>query len=258
MAPRPCPRRRSQRPSRKPSQTSTPSTTPSTTSTPIGPASPWSSATGPNPGTREPAAPAAPAESAAAAVAGTVHQLKVVLRDVQPPVWRRIQVPSAASLRDLHNVIQIAMGWQNFHLHLFAKDWVEYGDNHSSEYDATLAGLLPEPGEWLAYRYDFSDCWDHDLVVEKIHRAAPKALYPRCSAGGRACPPEDSGGPEGFADLLRALRHKKGWKYRQARDVLGTSRWDGAAWDRQEVNDQLAELGKQWPWWPPGKGAATP
>ncbi|MEV4746412.1 hypothetical protein AB0K21_08580 [Streptosporangium sp. NPDC049248] len=68
--------------------------------------------------------------------------------------------------------------------------------------------------------------------------------------GGRACPPEDSGGPEGFADLLRALWHKKGSKYRQTRDILGASRWDGAAWDRQEVNDQLAE---QRPWWPPGK-----
>ncbi|MEO3892165.1 type II toxin-antitoxin system prevent-host-death family antitoxin [Nonomuraea sp. B5E05] len=202
--------------------------------------------------------PVSPPAATSAVVAGTVHQLKVVLRDVQPLVWRRIQVPSAARLWDLHNVIQIAMGWQNFHLHMFAKDWVEYGDNHNSEYDVTLAGLLPDPGEWLAYRYDFGDCWDHDLVVEKIHRPAPKVPYPRCSTGGRACPPEDSGGPEGFADLLRALRHKKGWKYRQARDVLATSRWDGAAWDRQEVNDQLAELGKQWAWWPPGKGEATP
>jgi hypothetical protein len=188
--------------------------------------------------------PAAPAAAESAAVTGTVHQLKVALRDVQPTVWRRIQVPSAARLWDLHNVIQIAMGWQNYHLHVFAKDWIEYGDNHSSEYDVTLAGLLPEPGERLAYRYDFGDCWDHDLVVEKIHRAAPKALYPRCSAGGRACPPEDSGGPDGFADLLRALRHKKGWKYCQARNILGASRWDGAAWDRNEVNAQLAELGK--------------
>ncbi|TDD06572.1 plasmid pRiA4b ORF-3 family protein [Nonomuraea diastatica] len=134
--------------------------------------------------------PTAPPAAETAVVAGTVHQLKVALRDVQPPVWRRIQVPSAARLWDLHNVIQIAMGWQNFHLHMFAKDWVEYGDHHSSEYDVTLASLLPDPGEWLAYRYDSGDCWDHDLVVEKIHRPAPKALYPRCSAGGRACPPE--------------------------------------------------------------------
>ncbi|MEU4234343.1 type II toxin-antitoxin system Phd/YefM family antitoxin [Nonomuraea sp. NPDC026600] len=200
----------------------------------------------------------APAAAVPTTVASTVHQLKVALREVRPLVWRRIQVPSAASLFDLHNVIQAAMGWQNYHLHLFAKDWVEYGDNATSEYDVTLARLLPEAGEHLAYRYDFGDMWDHDLVVEKIHQPAPKAIYPRCSAGGRACPPEDSGGPEGFAELLRVLRHKKGWKYRQARELLGASRWDGAAWDRQEVNDHLAELGKQWAWWPPSAGAATP
>ncbi|MEU6718049.1 hypothetical protein ABZ897_41830 [Nonomuraea sp. NPDC046802] len=47
------------------------------------------------------------------------------------------------------------------------------------------------------------------------------------------------------------LRHKKSWKYRQARELLGTGRWDGAGWDRQDVNDQLAELGKRWPWWRP-------
>ncbi|MER6946790.1 plasmid pRiA4b ORF-3 family protein [Nonomuraea sp. NPDC000554] len=56
-----------------------------------------------------------------------IHQLKVTLRDVHPPVWRRIHVPSTAGLLDLHNVVQIAMGWQNYHLHLFAKDWTECG-----------------------------------------------------------------------------------------------------------------------------------
>nr|WP_236666934.1 MULTISPECIES: plasmid pRiA4b ORF-3 family protein [unclassified Nonomuraea] len=75
--------------------------------------------------------------------------------------------------------------------------------------------------------------------------AGPEGALPALQRGRPRLPPEDSGGPEGFADLLRTLRHKKGWKYRQARDVLGTSRWDGAAWDRQEVNDQLGTDG---PW----------
>ncbi|MGN9842437.1 hypothetical protein ACTMTI_30365 [Nonomuraea sp. H19] len=29
------------------------------------------------------------------------------------------------------------------------------------------------------------------------------------------------------------------------------SRWDGAAWDRSEVNAQRAELGAGWAWRPP-------
>ncbi|MEU7457533.1 IS1096 element passenger TnpR family protein [Streptosporangium roseum] len=175
---------------------------------------------------------------------GSIHQLKVTLREIQPVVWRRIHVPSTANLWELHNIIQVAMGWDNEHLHVFAKDWEEYGDNAKSEYDVTLARLLPDAGQWLAYRYDLGDCWDHSIYVEKIHRAAKNTAYPRCTAGGRACPPEDSGGPEGFAEHLRALRHKKGWKYRQARHLFGSgrNRWDPAAFDKDEVNAELAAL----------------
>ncbi|GGK97568.1 hypothetical protein Ppa06_63400 [Planomonospora parontospora subsp. parontospora] len=124
----------------------------------------------------------------------TIHQLKVSLRGVQPVVWRRVHVASTANLWELHCIIQAAMGWENIHLHVFVKDWIEYGDNAKSGYDVTLARLLPKAGARLAYRYDFGDRWDHDIEVEKIHRPAKNVAYPRCSAGGRACPPEDSGG----------------------------------------------------------------
>jgi hypothetical protein len=110
----------------------------------------------------------------------------------------------------------------------------------------TLAALIPRAGDWLGYRYDFGDCWDHDIEVEKIHRAATKTTYPRCSGGGRACPPEDSGGPEGYEDHMRALRHRKGWKYQVAKSVFGTTKWDPAKWDRAEVNIGLAGLAKLW------------
>jgi hypothetical protein len=42
----------------------------------------------------------------------TVHQLKIGLEGAAPPLWRRIQVPSAASLGFLHSVIQEAFGWE--------------------------------------------------------------------------------------------------------------------------------------------------
>ncbi|WP_248966226.1 plasmid pRiA4b ORF-3 family protein [Sphaerisporangium perillae] len=168
------------------------------------------------------------------AVVGSVHQ--VTLRDVHPPVWRRIHVPSTANRWNLHNVIQFAMGWQNYHLHLFAHEWEEYGDNARDETAVTLAGLLPRPGGRLAYRYDFGDCWDHDIEVEKIHQAAKNSIYPRCPAGGRACPPEDSGGPEGFAT---------GSTPRRARC---SDRASGTAprGTRAEVNAELAALAERW------------
>ncbi len=44
------------------------------------------------------------------------HILKVTLDNVEPPVWRRFQIPVSASLDDLHAVLQIVMGWQSEHL----------------------------------------------------------------------------------------------------------------------------------------------
>ncbi|MFD8565165.1 plasmid pRiA4b ORF-3 family protein [Streptosporangium canum] len=156
---------------------------------------------------------------------GSIHQLKVTLREVHPPVWRRVHVPSTVTLVELHEVIQVAMGWEQHHLHVFSDGDRQYGDNARDETAVTLAGLIPKAGDWLGYRYDFGDCWDHDVEVEKVHRAGAKTTYPRCSAGGRACPPEDSGGPEGYAEHLRALRHRKGWKYKMAKHIFGTTRW---------------------------------
>ena len=90
------------------------------------------------------------------------------------------------------------------------------------------------------YVYDFGDQWIHHITVEKIHRPAPNTLYPRCSAGRRACPPEDCGGPLGYERTLRAIRSRKGPRYRELRE-WGLHRYDPAHFDRNEVNRGLAD-----------------
>ncbi|MBB4940017.1 hypothetical protein FHR32_004322 [Streptosporangium album] len=128
---------------------------------------------------------------------GGIHQLKVILRDVRPVAWRRIHVPSTANLWELHNIIQVAMGWDNEHLHVFAKDWEEYGDNAKSEYDVTLARLLPDAGGWLAYRYDLGDCWAlglcHRSLSDSGNWAFGSALPPRVAAHLAGMPHRDIG-----------------------------------------------------------------
>jgi hypothetical protein len=49
-----------------------------------------------------------------------LYQLKVTLRDIQPPIWRRIQVWEDTTLAQLHTILQIVMGWEDYHLHQFA------------------------------------------------------------------------------------------------------------------------------------------
>jgi Plasmid pRiA4b ORF-3-like protein len=170
---------------------------------------------------------------------GTVHQLKVTLVETEPAIWRRVQVRSETTLAELHRVLQVAMGWEDVHLHAFGA-----GGGHDGEWEArTRLDEAAGHGGGLTYVYDFGDHWEHEVVVEKvIVRPRPGTFYPRCTGGRWTCPPEDSGGPPGFSTLLRALRHRKGLRYREAREFLGGGRFDVDALDLEAVNRELARL----------------
>ena len=132
-------------------------------------------------------------------------ELTVRLRDVEPPVWRRVHVPAATSLLALHGLLQAAMGWQDRHLHLFEIDGVLYGDVEDFPGDLgdetrTAIGDLREGAE-LRYEYDFGDGWEHTITVGQRRRAPA----PACLDGAGACPPEDVGGVPGHARLLAAI-----------------------------------------------------
>ena len=140
-----------------------------------------------------------------------VHQLKITLREVSgPPVWRRVLVPSDVTLADLHEVIQQAMGWENYHMHVFSTGGQEYGSpdrelGHASDRNVLLSQVLTRRGKRLRYTYDFGDDWEHDIVLEETRAAAPQETYPSCVAGQGACPPEDCGGAWGYAGLKEIL-----------------------------------------------------
>jgi nucleoside 2-deoxyribosyltransferase len=153
--------------------------------------------------------------------AARVYQFKVVLRDVTPPVWRTIQVPESYTFWDLHVAIQDAMGWLDYHLHVFratasgARGSVQIGipDDDAFEgdeptlpgWEIAIAPYFPTPGTVVRYEYDFGDDWEHDVALEAITPRQPGARYPRCLAGERACPPEDCGGPPGYERVLAIL-----------------------------------------------------
>jgi hypothetical protein len=127
-----------------------------------------------------------------------IYQLKVQLRKVRPPIWRRLLVPGDMTLTELHEVIQTAMGWTNTHLHEFEIDGVSYGDpdpDWESEFaDESKVKLyrVAHDGGRIRYAYDFGDGWEHDVLVEKVAGPEPGNQYPSCVAGRRACPPETS------------------------------------------------------------------
>lgn len=145
--------------------------------------------------------------------ATTVHRVKVSLYGAKPPVWRRLEIPSAMPLSLVHAVLQVAFAWHGYHLHAFETACGEFGSpdqdddwaERQDEATATLAQVAGTERAKVVYSYDFGDDWRHDIVVEKIVPAEQGVAYPRCTAGRRDGPPEDCGGiwvfNEQFADM---------------------------------------------------------
>jgi hypothetical protein len=130
-----------------------------------------------------------------------VHQVKVTLHGAKPPVWRRLEIPSAMTLDRLHEILQTAFGWYNAHLHSFETVCGEFGapdcddwTDHEDESVVTLAQVATGEKAKIVYVYDFGDDWRHDIVVEKIHPAEAGVTYPRCTGGKGDPPEEDNGG----------------------------------------------------------------
>ncbi|HEX8211034.1 MAG TPA: plasmid pRiA4b ORF-3 family protein [Longimicrobium sp.] len=139
-------------------------------------------------------------------------QLRIALAEIEPPIWRRVRVPDAYTLHQLHRVIQMAFGWLDYHLYSFEIGERRFEAPHedAEDEDSTavrLRDLGLGNGARFTYTYDFGDDWVHEIDVEGVSIAAPMddQMLPELDAGDRAGPPEDCGGPHGYAEMLQAL-----------------------------------------------------
>jgi len=176
------------------------------------------------------------------------YQIKVTLRGIKPPIWRRLRVPRSIRLVRLHEVLQIAMGWSNSHLHLFEKDGIFYcrpahfrPDEVSpiDESKTSLKNVLREVGQQIVYRYDFGDNWEHAVVLEEILASESATELPICLDGARHCPPEDVGGVSGYEGFLEAIFDSSHEDYQQMLEWAG-GRFQPEEFDLQGVNAMLA------------------
>src|SRR5215211_4698539 len=107
----------------------------------------------------------------------SIVSLEVTLRDVRPPIWRRLLVPARMTLGDLHHAIQAAMGWEDAHLHAFDIAGRQYGDPRevdgaADEAQLTVGGVLRSGVSRFSYTYDFGDGWEHSIVIKGERRTA--------------------------------------------------------------------------------------
>lgn len=177
-----------------------------------------------------------------------IYRIKVTLRHVAPPVWRRIEVLADTKLGKFHRILQAAMGWTDAHLHVYRVGEVRYGipdpdfpdDETVNERNVHLDQVAAE-GDTLIYEYDFGDSWEHELKIERTFFAEPAVYYPRCTGGSRACPPENCGGPPGYDRLLEVLRNPKHGEYEDMREWIGGD-FDPETFDLEAASRALWRL----------------
>jgi hypothetical protein len=157
--------------------------------------------------------------------AGRIFRFDVRLQEIEPAIWRHLEIPSNSTFWDLHVAIQDAMGWLDYHLHEFRPERTQSAGRvrigiPDGDFDADVvagwsvpvAKHFTTPGDTATYEYDFGDAWTHDVTLIAVEPRKRGVKYPRCAGGERACPPEDCGGEPGYCNLLEILadpRHEE-------------------------------------------------
>lgn len=185
----------------------------------------------------------------------SVLQLKVTLKGTKPPIWRRVLVDASSTLDQVHEVIQAAFGWWNYHLYEFEFGRARYGiPDPDDDFgfgppagDARTARLdhVAGVGSSFNYTYDFGDNWEHKVTVEKVVDASAVASLPACTDGRRAGPPEDCGGVWGYEELLAILAnplHPQHAERAEWATAWGGAGLDPDAFDPATFSDNLHSL----------------
>lgn len=177
----------------------------------------------------------------------SIFRIRVTLLDVQPAIWRSIELSDQTTLKQLHRILQIAMGWEDCHLHEFVVRGQRYGkrdlafdpsENILAETGVSLADVLPKPKSQITYIYDMGDYWQHSVRLEAVVPTTPDVQYPRAVDGARACPPEDCGGTGGYMNLLEILSDPSHEEFENMREWIGP-KFDAESFSLDAINTRL-------------------
>jgi hypothetical protein len=185
--------------------------------------------------------------------------LRVELLNIEPLIWRRVVVSNQSTLVTLHNYLQWVLGWEDSHAHEFhvgdqviAPAWWISEVAHDADVShfkdesrVSVAKVIAELGIGGAfeYHYDMGDGWEHRLVIEAPPRTSPQLPLPRCIAGENACPPEDIGGPPGYANFLECIADANHEEHAAMLEWVGGA-FDPKGFDLNRINRDRRPGGK--------------
>jgi hypothetical protein len=168
-----------------------------------------------------------------------IARIRIGLEEIEPEIWRLVELPIAMNLKGLHDVIQAVFGWQDYHLFEFRIGEKVYGIPCPEEdFDRKvlhaklmrLETLIAKGIDRFNYTYDFGDGWEHAIAIEAVRDAQPAVKYPRFCDGARRGPPEDSGGAYGYYRFLKAIANPR---HRDHREMI---EWYGRPYDPDDID----------------------
>ena len=159
----------------------------------------------------------------------SIIRISITLLDIDPAIWRRIEAPASMTLEGLHDVIQVVMGWADYHLHHFQFGDAMYGaptpeDREMNDgHKVKLSTALVDGERVFQYLYAYGDGWCCVVVLEAVVPAVTGVAYPRLVEGARRGPPEDVGGPWGYGEFLEAIAEKSATRF-ELKELLDPAR----------------------------------
>lgn len=179
------------------------------------------------------------------------YQFEITLSFTSPEVWRRILVPDSYTLAELHQIIQLTMGWQDCHLHQFQAGTRFYGPQLADDYRDmsmldesrfSLADLQQDLLQGIVYTYDFGDSWEHVILLEKVTPEREGKACPLLLEGARACPPEDIGGVPMYQEFLNYLAGNGDEELDELFDEPSLQGYDPTYFEPEEINKLLRKF----------------
>jgi hypothetical protein len=183
-----------------------------------------------------------------------IVQIGVSLFQSYPPITRRLFLLEETSFFELHHIIQISMGWKNYHLFEFTVNGYRIGMVDESEYgfwnnqvisakSLSLSDVVSSDQDSFEYLYDFGDRWIHNITIERWGEVDDNGFLAHCIDGALNCPPEDCGGINGYYELLEILENKNHPEYSNTLHWVGAN-FDPKKFDKPRVKRQLEQLQK--------------
>jgi Plasmid pRiA4b ORF-3-like protein len=185
-----------------------------------------------------------------------ILQLKIDLAFIRPTITRTVFVPDDYSFYQLHHVIQICMGWANYHLFAFReKEYIieipnEFGNDDLGfgrrfkkidPRNIFLSEYFNAEKVKIKYEYDFGDSWEHLITLQKISEPEKGKIYPVCVKAKRNCPPEDCGGFPGYMHIVEMMQKPKSREYKEMVEWLGGKYYPEEI-DIETINDNLSDI----------------